>query len=112
MKNQVFEPLLFDVPIPDIYHNTIAINGIQLQKRQMKTTSQGMKILSFFSRHPGENFTPFEVQERLKLQNTPITSIRRALTNLTPSFLVKTDIKRPGIYGDLNYTWTLKILQL
>lgn len=98
---------IFDA-IPDVYHNTVNLSGIALQKRQMRATSQGFKILQFFRDHPGLSFTPFEIQQALALDNVPITSIRRAMTNLTPGYLIKTNDKKPGIYGDLNYTWTIK----
>jgi len=42
------------------------------------------------------------------LPNSPITSVRRVITNLTgEGVLRKTDHQKEGPYGDPNYTWTL-----
>lgn len=42
------------------------------------------------------------------LKNAPLTSIRRAITNLTSQGkLVKTDVKVKGSYGRMEYVWRL-----
>ena len=95
---------------PDRYHNTTGLQGQALQAREMRTESQGRKILDYFRKHPGRLFTPFEVQHGLNLLNVPITSIRRSMTNLTKceeAYLIKTGIRRPGDYGDDNFCWVL-----
>ena len=54
--------------------------------------------------------TPFDVETAL-YSNTmvPITSIRRAITNLTnDEKLVKTDNQKTGPYGKPSYCWKLK----
>ena len=90
------------------FHNTTEIQGPELIKREMRTGSQNKAILAFFRRHPVLNLTPFEIQHAIHLEGTPITSIRRALSDLTKlGYLVKTDIKRKGNYGADCYCWTL-----
>jgi len=109
------EPTLFDVAqkIPDSamnrYFNTTNLPEPELKERELRAGTQNRIILDFFKSHPGQSFTPFEVQRYVNLNNVPITSIRRAMTTLTDlGYLFKTDIKRPGIYNDQNYTWRLK----
>ena len=102
---------LFTPPVIslDKYHNTTGLSGEQLRERQMKSGSQNEKILAFFRRHPCLMLTPFEVQHAMYLDKTPITSIRRALSDLTRlGYLTKTDIKRKGPYGADCYCWKLK----
>lgn len=49
--------------------------------------------------------TPFEVEHRLDYRY-PITSIRRAMTNLTELMVLeKTDEVRQGKYGKKNHVW-------
>lgn len=90
------------------YNTTHEPNKQELDRH---ANAQAKKILQFFKEHPGELFTPFDVQKSLRrglIMNSPITSIRRAMTNLTDKGkLVKTKIKRPGIYKAPNYCWRL-----
>ena len=38
----------------------------------------------------------------------PLTSARRAMTNLTEAgYLTKTELKTPGIFGAMNFNWRL-----
>lgn len=100
-------------PLPtkrDQYYNTTRMEGKELAVREMKTEAQGRKILDFFRSNPGILFTPFDVQNKLNLTGVPITSIRRSMTNLTccyEKYLIKTSVKRPGIYGEPNHCWVL-----
>ena len=56
--------------------------------------------------NPWRGMTPFEVRESV-LPECPITSARRAMTNLTESgLLVKTDMRRER-YGKKNHVWRL-----
>jgi len=49
------------------------------------------------------------VQHQKIEQPTPLTSIRRAITNLTiESYIYKTDYKVMGNGGRRTYTWKLK----
>jgi len=108
------QPTLFD-QIPEVairnfgkFHNTINLSGEALEKRKGKNRSQNWLILEFFRKHSYESFTPSELEAR-KVINAPLTSIRRAVSDLTDQgYLVKTSERRPGKYGMENFTWKLK----
>ena len=91
------------------YHNTTNISGRELLKAEHKTISLEKKVLQFFRANPTKDFTPFEVWTALNVSN-PVTSVRRAMTNLTlyDKELTQLDKRRPGAYGSGNYCWKLK----
>lgn len=101
------------------FHNTIELQGEELLVRDGKCRFQEQVILKFFQDNPDFEYTPFQVMEALRLYNTPIQSIRRAMTNLSSPFdkhkkpvipkLIKTQNRRKGIYGTDNFTWKLRI---
>ena len=98
----------------DQYFNTIGLKGRVLKERQFRAGSQNDVILKFFQDRPGELRTPFEVwgyliSHELIHRRTPDTSVRRSMTTLTKmGYLVKTDVKRAGEYGDETHCWRLK----
>ena len=89
-----------------VYYNTTNLKGDQLKKSQKKTVSQEQKILEIFNNHqiplsPTDIFSNF-------FKNTPLTSIRRALSNLTKDGkLEKISKKKIGSYGKLEHCWKL-----
>lgn len=91
------------------YHNTTNLSGQQLVRAERKSMSVEKKVLRFFRANPSKDFTPYEVWSALNIPN-PVTSVRRAMTNLTlyDKELVQLEKKRPGIYGAYNYCWKLK----
>ena len=85
------------------FFNTINLSGPPLQEAKEKAVYQEDVILQFFLDNPGLH-TPSDVAD--KFPNWPITSVRRAITNLTKNGkLIKTAIKQYGKYGQLNYCW-------
>lgn len=91
-----------------LFFNTTRLRDKELRERMISTGRQNGIVLRFFLDNPRHDFTPFEVQEYANLQQTPITSIRRALTTLTSmGYLVKTNIMREGEFGAVNHTWRL-----
>ena len=89
------------------FYNTTGLAGEQLERRIEQAESQEEAVEALFEAHPAAALTPFEVQ-RAVLPGSPITSVRRAITNLTDQgVLRKTDHQKEGPYGDPNYTWTL-----
>jgi len=89
------------------YHNTNNESGSTLRTSQKKAAKQQDVILDLFYWHPEMCLTPFEVQTLTELKS-PITSIRRAITNLAEAGkLIRTDKMRLGIYGKQNHTWKL-----
>jgi len=90
-----------------IFHNTIGLNHTEKAIAARRSKSQKIRILNFFRDNPRGQFTPFEVQQLARI-NAPITSIRRAITNLTKDgYLVKTRRMKDGQYGIRNHTWQL-----
>ena len=97
-------------PQLDLFYNTTHLEGEELKIRKQGISYQNSQILKFFRENPSGFFTPFEVQLYANLQNTPITSIRRAVNTLTQAgYLVKTDHMKAGQYGAMNHTWKLSI---
>jgi len=93
----------------DIYFPTTDLTETELKERKIRAGTQNWKILNFFRKYPESLFTPWGVQRILNLNNTPITSIRRAITTLTDlGYLVKTNTMAKGEYGEQNHCWTLK----
>jgi len=93
--------------MPSSFYNTNGLAGEQLERRIERAESQEERVQALFEAHPAFRLTPFEVQQAV-LPGSPITSVRRAVTNLTDQgVLRKTDHQKEGPYGDPNYTWTL-----
>ena len=95
------------------FYNTIGIEGKKLKQATRKAENQESLILDFFKRRAIYNsYTPADVWQIFQDKgfNWPITSVRRAMTNLTKKeLLVKLKEQRKGIYGIENHTWKLKI---
>ena len=96
------------------YFNTTNESGATLNNNVAKAKSQEEEILDIFKM----DYKYWkDLQEYLGMSPTdlldyfpkyPITSIRRALTNLTKQGkLIKTDEKRIGMYGRSEYVWKL-----
>ena len=90
------------------YHNTLAHEGETLRQYQQKAMSQDELILEYFRRRRfGDHISP-TVAHRYAVPAAPITSVRRALTNLTTAgLLVKTNVMVEGAYGRPESTWIL-----
>jgi hypothetical protein len=94
----------YDLFNPPSYHNTPNLTGPKLIEKESRAKSQEEKILEFFRRNR-QPYTPFQVQSKLMPQ-APITSIRRAITNLTKrGCLKKTAHQVEELYGTVNYLW-------
>lgn len=90
------------------YYNTTNLSGDELKEKEKKVSTQEQAILKLFQRNPGKDFTPSEVLAILELQ-CPITSVRRAITNLTmQGELTRLNKKRMGDYGMNTYCWKLR----
>tara|TARA_R110002012_G_C11575404_1_gene604830 strand:+ start:285 stop:602 length:318 start_codon:yes stop_codon:yes gene_type:complete len=89
------------------FYNTTSEKGQELKESHKKARSQEELIYSYFLTY-GNPLSPSQVLEKLKL-NCPITSVRRAITNLTlENKIIKTDEKVKGIYGKSEHLWRLK----
>jgi len=95
------------------YFNTTNLTGSPLAVSREKAQSQQELILGLFRQHPKRNWTPDEVHRHLFGGNVPLTSVRRAITNLTSDgILEKTQYKRRGRFGKDAYAWKLKAVTL
>ena len=91
------------------FHNTINESGGRLTELKRIAATQQEKILQYFFFNSIYCFTPFEIQEVL-LPNTPITSIRRAITNLTTQgHLIKEKEQKVEKYGVKNNYWAFNV---
>lgn len=92
-----------------MYYNTLKLKGKDLELARENAKSQEDFIKWVFDNESDLQITPSQMNE-LYGNNTPITSIRRAITNLTNSdYLEKTDIQVMGIYGKPEHVWKKKI---
>lgn len=94
---------------PPLYYNTNKERGLQLLSSKEQAKYQEGLIFRFFFMRPKHHYTPFQVKRHIfELRSTPITSVRRAITNLTKrGLLIKTDVMAIGDYGKPNHTWIL-----
>ena len=91
------------------YYNTTRMQGDQLVMFTRKAATQNEIIYQMFQR--SITLTPSLCQRMCEQQGNrwPITSVRRAITNLTKDGLLeKTDEKRPGAYNRPEYVWRIK----
>ena len=90
------------------YYNTIHLPKDLLITELKKVKKQELKVLAVFKVTLMKELTPSEVYKALQ-EVYPITSIRRAITDLTgKGLLKKTSKQRAGLYGTPNYTWCIK----
>jgi len=94
------------------YHQTTDASPDGLRRYRIAAKKQDDIVLGWFLAHPGQALTASEVYRSLRQVQlisiyTPLTSIRRAITNLTPSKLVKTDETRMGPYGRPEHCYRL-----
>lgn len=91
------------------FHNTINASGETLVAHTITCKSQEERILAIFKEsEPNTLLDPVDVLARYsKLYNlVPLTSIRRAMTNLTSdNKLIKTSLMKQGAYGKPNFLW-------
>jgi Fe2+ or Zn2+ uptake regulation protein len=84
------------------YHNTNSLVGEEIKERHTKAHSQQKDVLALYEKYSSTRLSASEVYSLLGCQqtNTPITSIRRCITNLmNKGLLVKLSDKRKGMYG-------------
>ena len=89
------------------YYNTLNESAKDVKTSETKAKKQKDQIFAIY-RHTLRPMTPAEIWENygFKNSNVPLTSIRRAITNLeAEGLLKKTDIQKPGVYGKMNHCW-------
>jgi hypothetical protein len=89
------------------YYNTNRLRGGELKNAIDAARSQQEKIKVYFQAHPERLYAPHQIRNLLfDDYNTPLTSIRRAMTNLeTEGYLVKTSRMIKGDYGKPVHCW-------
>jgi|LULN01.1.fsa_nt_gb hypothetical protein len=92
-----------------MYYNTTNEVGEVLRNLKEKALTQEEIILSIFKLYPNKPLSPDDIELFFKENGQmfgPITSIRRAITNLANrKLLIKTSHKKMGSYGRHNYCW-------
>ena len=87
------------------HYNTTNESGNQLSLLTEIAIKQEDKVLELFTIY--KKLSPSDVWKYYS--QYPLTSIRRAMTNLSiAGKLVKTDEKKIGIYGRNEFIWQLK----
>lgn len=108
----MIQPSLFETfaemtkPVPSDFFNTIHISGSELAESKAQTGLQDHRVLEIYQK--SRKLTPLEAWEAYSslFPVCPLTSIRRSITVLTGRGLLrKTDEKRMGKYGKVNYVW-------
>jgi hypothetical protein len=95
-----------------MFYNTISLEGLELSTANLKTLKQEEFITEIFKNNPQSLIIPSQVlkaYKRIYQKDTPITSIRRAITDLTnKNILRKTSVMATGEYGKKEHCWCLK----
>ena len=97
-----------------MYYNTTNENGLNYKSNLKQATNQEQLTLAVYQTYPNDNLSAndvwkFLIENEKINEQTPLTSIRRAISDLTNrNRLVKTDKKVLGGAGRKTYTWRLK----
>lgn len=101
------------------YFNTTHVLGKQLNEYNEKAQSQEDRILRFFLAMYPQKYSASDVWRQCFRQSeaiyatVPLTSVRRAITNLYNSGdLVKTNEQKDGVYGRPEYLWKISTQHL
>ena len=93
----------------DSYYNTTRSFGKELERYTAQASSQELLIHAWAKERPRFGFTPESVRWNVFKNAIPITSVRRAMTNLTNAgILEKTDQQREGDHGRPCHVWRLR----
>lgn len=98
------------------YFNTTHALGKELSEYREKAKCQEETILRFMLRHHRTNWTASDIWRecfRQQLRPVPLTSVRRAITNLyNAGDIFKTQDQKEGIYGRPEYFWKISTKHL
>jgi hypothetical protein len=96
------------------FHNTTGLKESELDLRASKALTQDEEVLRLFNVFKSLTLTPERIHKHLqdtqpkKYRNVPLTSIRRAFSNLKKRGLIdKTDVMVCGNYGMKVNSWKL-----
>jgi hypothetical protein len=97
------------------FHNTTGLSGSELEVRMEKAKSQDEDVLEIFQSKYTVTLTPemaltyLQAAHPERYKNTPLTSIRRAFSNLKNKGLIRKldNVKVAGNFGMKVNTWKL-----
>lgn len=91
------------------YYNTNKERGETLERSERKAQTQEEKILHWMQRFEKEKlWTPEEIHYYVFSERPPLTSVRRAMTNLaTRGLIERSKGMKMGKYGKMIHTWRL-----
>ena len=90
-----------------MYYNTTKSRGRILQKFEKAVETQEEKVMLIFKASL-KGLTASEVFRQYPDERVPLTSIRRAITNLmNERKLVKTEIQKQGMYDKPEYVYQI-----
>ncbi len=103
------EPTLFDKT--PLIHKDDHFTEEQKRKSRKSAESQEARIVEYLHRRDRFSaFTAYELWEALDNGNEPLTSFRRALTNLaTQGRVTKLSETHTGYYGKQEHLWGLNV---
>ena len=91
------------------YYNTNKESGKTLITSKTKANKQELKVLKFFeANNKDERFSAEDVLAQVDFgRSVPITSVRRAMTNLTYAGYLKDFFYEKGTFGKQIHTWQI-----
>lgn len=90
------------------YYNSTGLTGPELQAAIDACSRQELAVRRLYRQHG--DMTPSECHRLYNCPDTPLTSIRRAITDLTAKRLLhKTAAYRVGPYGKREHVWSVNL---
>lgn len=95
------------------FHNTISLSDKELSRENANALKQEEFITTIFKANPNKPISPSQIHKvyvKDFQKNVPLTSIRRAITNLTEkNILRKTGIMVTGNFGKVEHCWVMEV---
>lgn len=99
-----------------MFYNTIYYRADELKKAWADAKRQEDLVLYIFKQNPFKKYSPSDIWEFLQYTcdfKGPITSIRRAMTDLTSEGeLTMLEEQKEGLWGKPEHLWCLKQLPI
>lgn len=90
------------------FHNTTESRGAELARFELEAATQDEAVAAVYRKHAPFGLSPSQCHRALGTK-APLTSIRRAITNLAKAgVLVKTGEQVRGPFGKPEHRWKLK----
>lgn len=102
----------FNTPHVQPFYNSINLNNKELSKENANSLKQEEFITAIFKANLNKPISPSQIHKvygKEFSKSVPLTSIRRAITNLTSKeVLRKTSIMVTGAFGKPEYCWVME----